>query len=703
MGKPLRTYTLTDLQEFVREAQEIHAIWRQEAWIDHSTYDGAQWSDEDYNKAVAAGIDPLTINRIFPTVNLLLGMQVVNRYEMTVKGRTQNDTNIGQTMTEGIRFVHDQCEGEFLISSAYKDQCVPGLGWLMVNHNTDPRKEKVQVAYRPWLEMWWDPYASPWLDTRQCRYVFQQRYMDIEQLMSDFPEKAQEIEDYTANYGSSQQKNPYNTIWYDEAQQVEDIRYMYGGRWNKRRRVRPVEMFYTIPELGYWATYPNGDGDAVELNPDKMSHEELFYVANQPYVEIVKTVVPKMQMAVFLDNIELYRGPTPYNHDEYPYVPFVAYLDRYGFPFGVIRQLQGQQEEINKRRSMMMALVQKRRVIASANAAKDEKGHQKLYEEANKIDGHMVIEDGAIKFEIIEGTEKNLMNAQVELYQQSEREIDQISGINQEMKGQRGQAVSGVAMDKRIEQGSTIIAPLLNNLRRSMKALGQREIAEIKGNWKGPKILRVTDRITGSEKFVALNEIVQDKRSGAIVMRNNVTQGKFDLVVSEAPATDTVRESNMNLLIEWAKKSPPEMIPYIMHMAMELSNLPNKEMLISKLEPLIGIRPGEEDMSEEERKQQVVKALQAHQAAAQKQAFIAEQLTALRIENARLENQKLKAEIARITGAPGTPEDRKSKVLEDKVALEGFKTGYDIQNSAFNSLREDAKWQAEMNRKEGTA
>ena len=95
---------------------------------------------------------------------------------------------------------------------------------------------------------------------------------------------------------------------------------------------------------------------------------------------------------------------------------------------------------------------------------------------------------------------------------------------------------------------------------------------------------------------------------GEITLRNNITQGKFDCVVSEAPATDTVREQHLNMLIEWVKKSPPEIIPYLMNAAMELSNLPNKEQLMARIRPILGIEGGDDhNLSPEEVKAQVAK------------------------------------------------------------------------------------------------
>lgn len=85
--------------------------------------------------------------------------------------------------------------------------------------------------------------------------------------------------------------------------------------------------------------------------------------------------------------------------------------------------LSGQNEEINKRRSMNLAMLQKRRIIVEEGAADD---LQDLYEEANKPDGFMVLKPGGrSKMEIIEGAQ--LSQYQIQVLEQSEKEIQQIS------------------------------------------------------------------------------------------------------------------------------------------------------------------------------------------------------------------------------------------------------------------------------------
>lgn len=670
-------YTLTQLHAFVREAQEISSIWRPDSWTAEEFMDGQQYTQSDYDKLFNAGIDPLTINRVFPTINLMLGLQIVNKYDTGAKGRTQKDSEVGQLMSEGIKYIDDQSGTEFLTTRATKDQLVPGIGWLMCCHNPDPREEEIAVRYRDWKEMWWDPFSDPWVEPRTCRYVFHQPYKDIEHLIATFPDKKEELEAYSYQT-SNERRSSVTSMWYDEAQQVEDMKIAYGGRDSTRRRVRPVEMWYPVYETGYWAIYADRTAKPI---PTKLPPVE-FYARMKGATEVVQRTVMRMWTTTFLDNIVLQDGLTPFNHDLYPFVPLVGYVNRYKFPYGVPHQMRGQQVEINKRRSMALALLQKRRVIAEAgvvpkgpNAARD---LIHLYEEANKLDGFMIVQDGhGAGLQIIEGTEKGALQAQVMMLQEAERELKEITGANDEQAGYKGQAISGIAQQKRQDQANTIIAPLTENRRRSRKLLGQLQVAEIQGRWTGERVLRVTDRISGAEKFVSLNEKVLDERTGAYVIRNNVTQGKFDVIVTDAPPTDAVREQNMNLLIEWAKKSPPEMISRIMVMAMELSNLPNKDALLDKLKEIVGIDPTEEDMSADQRKARLLQALEQHKQQAQAEAQFQQQLKGLALEKAQLENDLLNAQIQAVQ-TKGDVDIMKVKAADDKVKIDGFRVGAEV-------------------------
>jgi hypothetical protein len=610
-------------------------------------YDGTQWTEDDWNNAKTAGINPLTINRTFPIVNLLLGSQAINKFDITAKGRTQFDTETADMVTEGIKFILDQNDGEFLLSQAFKDQVVPGFGCLAPNLNPDPRKEKLRIAYRDWKEMWWDPFTNtPWLNPTTCRYVFHQRWVELSELEATFPEKSKEIEDQFGYLtGSALDTSMSMSNFMDEATIVEQERLALAGTdWAdaKRKRVRPVELWYPRFEKAWFAVFP--DGRVIELTA-KQRPEERYAIVHAAQ-EVVSAIVRKIYASTFLNDMFLQEAvASPYPHDQFPFVPFVGYIDRWGHPYGLPRQIRGQDEEVNKRRSMALALLKARRVMLEDDVVPnaDRAKLQALYEEANKLDGFLVVGSGKLK-SIAIAEQAQLMPAQIALLEQSEKEMQELVGANDDRRGLQTNATSGKAIEARQQAGAVMSASLFDNLRRSMKMLGDQLVANIQGFWTHEKVLRITDRLTAADKFVALNQPIQTK-SGMVVIKNNITQGKYDVIVSDAPMTDTVREQNMNLVIEWVKKSPPEVIPHLIHVAFELSNIPNKEQLLARIRPMLGIPPGDETLSAEEIKQKAIQQAAAQaKAQAEADALVKEEAR-LKLEQIALENEKIKAEI----------------------------------------------------------
>jgi hypothetical protein len=659
-------YTLREIQDFVYESMLVSEVWRAEAWRDCEIYDGKQWTEEDYRKAKDAGIDPLTINRTFPVVNLLLGSEQINKNDITIEGRTQDDAEISNTMTEAVRYVMEQYNGSSLVSQAFKDSVIPGAGFLSVSHNQDPRRERVCIQYHDWKDMGWDPFGDPWLLPSGCRYVYYQPWKDLDWLITQFPEKKQELREAFEEYHEMSRRGSMSrgTV-IDESTIIEEMKERVAINAYGRRRVRPVELWYCVYEKGLWARFANGDSVELKEGMDLMEFREAFTAAE----DVVEAQVPKVKTITFLGDIVLNWGYSPYRHDEYPFVPFYGYLDRFNYPYGIPRNLRGQNEEINKRRSMALALLKSRRVTVEEKVVDDATKLQDIYEEANKLDGFIVVKEGKINAVKVEEMAE-LYRPQVDLLLQSEREIQEVSGANADSLGYRSSQVSGVAIERKQQQGNTILAPIFGNKRRSEKRLGELIIPEIQSQWRGEKILRVTDRLTGARKWVHLNKREQGF-AGEIVLRNNITQGKFDCVVSEAPATDTVREQHLNMLIEWVKKSPPEIIPYLMNAAMEISNLPNKDQLMARIRPILGIEGEDQNKSPEEIKAQVTQQLEAQKAAQAKAAQVEEAALKLKLENLQLINEKLAAEIESLKAG--------DRVKRDDAALRGIRAGYDLQ------------------------
>ena len=160
------------LLSWVHEAQQAHQMWRKDSWEDWEFRDGKQWSSQAYAAMEKKGIKPITINRTFPIINLVHGHYIINQQDIVALGRTKADSELGQVMSEGIQLVVDQNGGTQKMGSAFHDQIVTGFGCMGVGLNPDPRREILQLKKYPWYSIWWDPYASPWMDKDDCRYVF---------------------------------------------------------------------------------------------------------------------------------------------------------------------------------------------------------------------------------------------------------------------------------------------------------------------------------------------------------------------------------------------------------------------------------------------------------------------------------------------------------------------------------------------------
>ncbi|MCP4666927.1 MAG: hypothetical protein GY849_11225, partial [Deltaproteobacteria bacterium] len=313
------------------EAQWAASTWRAESWRDYEMYDGGEsaWTATDLARFEDAGVDPVHINRTFPTLNMLLGSQIVNRFEMIAKARTQQDGQISQVMSEGIKFIMDQADGEYLITTAFANAVIPGIGCLSPGLNEDPRKETLTIKLRDWKEIWWDPFSPPWWTPTKTRFVMWQRWADLDDIKAIFHEKRKQIDDAYNEISGANREHGYSALM-DEAQHVEEhIRSLSASEWidTERKRIRPIEMWYPVNELCMFALYP--DGRCYEIRKD-MDELEAFQ-AIQGSQQVLRSIVKKMRVMTFFgEHLILQDEPSPYNHDQYPLIPFVGYLDRYG-------------------------------------------------------------------------------------------------------------------------------------------------------------------------------------------------------------------------------------------------------------------------------------------------------------------------------------------------------------------------------------
>lgn len=129
--KPCRP-NITKLLSWVAEAKLKHQDWRKESWQDYEFRDGLQWPELAAAKLRGNRIRPITTNKIFPIVNYILGHYINNQQDIVAKGRTKEDSELSQVISEAIAFVRDQNKGSQKIIRAVADQLTAGIGIIKV-------------------------------------------------------------------------------------------------------------------------------------------------------------------------------------------------------------------------------------------------------------------------------------------------------------------------------------------------------------------------------------------------------------------------------------------------------------------------------------------------------------------------------------------------------------------------------------------
>jgi len=648
---------LKQFKSWVYESESAHSAWRKESWTDARFRDGAQWSNAERQALIDKDINPLTINRIFPVINLITGNFANNQHDIVAVGRTQEDADISQTASEGIAYVMDQYGGYDLIYNAFNDQVVPGFGALGVCLNPDPRKEKVQVKEYPWYSIWWDPYSDPWMNPAKCRYVYYADWKDLDDVAALYPEKASILRDHYAELSTENRSSGWED---DQGTMVEDKRSesIHSGHWVQkgRNRIRPVELWYTVKARTWFADF--GNGELKEMDGKSAAEQfSMVEAANQCFC----ADVTKIRVATFVGDVLLSDQASPYPHNQFPFVPFVGYLDSYGLPYGVPRQVREMNMEVNKRRSMALSLISNRRVIMEKGTAEDKHA---VYEEANRQDGLIILNDGKSEsFQIQEM--QSLAAPQIDLLHQSEREIQEITGANDDALGYTSGSESAVLTENRQQRAGMMTASLLKNLKRSQKILGSQIMSNIQNTWTGPKVLRVTDRASGVESFAHLNDPHFNPATGRIEIRNNIVAGKYDIIISEKPMTDTIREKNLENIFTAIQKAPPEAIAPLLSLAFELSNLPNKEQLLQQVRMSLGVEPIDPLLTGAEAKQ---KAMDKQQQMDEQQAADSD----MEMQERQAEIEKTRAEIDKLI-AEAQAEKVNAETDRQKLALEAEK------------------------------
>jgi hypothetical protein len=371
--------------------------------------------------------------------------------------------------------------------------------------------------------------------------------------------------------------------------------------------------------------------------------------------ELEACVIPKMRMSWWMGPHRFVDVPTPYPHQEFPYVPFFGFReDRTGIPYGMIRAMRPLQDEVNSRRARMLWQLSAKRVFVDEDATSDHKQLQReiarpdVYAKINTLKGKKTIGD-MIHVE----DNASLTMQQFQVYQDAAQKLQDAGGVYQQQLGKSGAADSGIAISQLIDQGTTTLAEINDNEQFGRMLVGDRLMALITFDMKGkPETINV--KKMGGGKKVKFNNKKTDKETGIPYLENDITRMQMSVVLSELPSTPTYRMQQFMQLTEFAKGLPEQLQVAMMSIIINASDVPEKEQVLKAVRKVLGQDDTDPaDMSDDERAQyqaamqdqQKMKAMQDQLAEATNELQEAKvRLTDAQAELALVQADKIKVE-----------------------------------------------------------
>lgn len=580
---------------FLSEAHR-QGPWRRMAAKCEGMYDCEQWDQDSAQRVRDRGQNPVVYNEIKPSVDWLIGTERRTRIDFQCIARNDSSPEAqddARVKTKILKYLSDVNRSPFERSNAWEDAMKAGLGWLETGVRSDPDEEAVYTRSESWRNMLYDSFGTR-LDTKDWRYIFRIRCLDVDVALAYFPEREEQIMKVRQRGDNIQMFRSWMagaglldfSIFEGVSGQSYD--YMVGSAldwYNPRERVMLLEC---------WSSDP-------------------FTDQVQAGGSLYDRVRMRKRVAIMTEFDTLEEEWSPYRHNEYPFTPVWAYRNkRTGMPYSPVLPLIGPQEALNHRMSKALFEVSANQVIMEKSAV-DAKvmSVDKIQDEIAAPDGVVILADGALaggKFESRRGIDN--AEAHMRLAEIDRTAIQSMAGVTGENRALETNATSGKAIMAKQDQGSLLTTQLFDNLLLTHQLVGEKELSLVEQYMPEAKVFSIAGDF-GQMQYESIN---QPQPDGSKL--NDITKRQAQFIIGEQPWRQSLGqaafESMIQLLGQLAPVAP-QVVTAMLDMVFEYADLPNKRALMDRIRSVTGqVAPGEKmtpEMQQQlQQKQQIAQA-----------------------------------------------------------------------------------------------
>ena len=539
-----------------KTAVDAFDTWRTDALLDRYYYENRQWSDSDAAKLEKVGQPVITINHIYPKVNMLVGLLLQNRPTIVALPRGRDDAEVASIATKVVRYIFDVNNVNAKQAEAFTDMATTGIGWLEVRATSVLGKDPIAIDYVPWSEVLFDPLSRQ-PDLSDARFVWRGKWVDRDMVEEFFPESKDIFK--AVGGGPHMSSAAYAMPGADDRE------------WYDRRRERCflLECQYKVfsKEQCYW------DGTQVTKYVPHVHDQALALGIGK----LTEARIPVVRQMFVLGDYILRDEELPYMHGNFTLVPFVAQRDYDGNPVGLVRYLRDMQDEINKRRSKVLHYLTAKRVIAEEGAVDDPDA---FMAELARPDAFVEHRKG-YNIEVQQDLELGAQHFQ--LMKEAADEMSTITGIYPDFQGIPTNARTGAAIRQRVMQSQTATQKYFSAVERALKTICESCLALARQYYTTQRVIQLTDE----PYAIVLNEPVPDPTTGRIVVRNSLATLRADIVVKVEPGGQTQRQQELIQLVELLKTLPPEMVMMSLDVLIDAFDVPQKAIIKQRFQQMV--------------------------------------------------------------------------------------------------------------------
>ena len=587
--------------------------WAAQAKEDKEFRLGKQWTAEQRQTLESRGQAPIVINRVHPAVESAKAMLTSNRPSFRCAPREDSDNKVAQVMSALLAYMYDISDGRAVIRQAVDDYYVMGVGYILVYQDPmmDMGKGEVCIHDVDPLDVYVDPNSRHRLFD-DAENIIISKLFTKDQAKKLYPMYAKKIENADSDSGNKVDFNAPFTEREDDGETTfpEDV-----GRVNNQEYIRGYERYYKV-DVDEYRTFETFSGkeeliseddyesylqqsaweiggqiitdlekakqlmmqlqqqrqsaiamklqellqsgyteeeamviaenEVPPIPADQVTYEELV---QRKLIEVVKITSKKVKQCIIMGETHLYSRIMPI--ENYPLVPVMNIHTRTPYPMSDVRLIKGLQEYINKTRSLIIAhaTTSTNTKILVPEGSVDMKDFEEKWSQPGV----------AIPYDPTDGAPVPVQPTPLpnELYQNetaAKSDIDHALGLYEMMMGNSAAAPQTYKATISIDEfGQRKMKSKLADVESALVRVGQVAIPLMQQLYTSQKIFRVIQPNNSMSEYVVNKRLVDDK-TGEIKVMNDITLGKYDVIVVSGSTLPSNRYAELEFYMDAYQK-----------------------------------------------------------------------------------------------------------------------------------------------------